>query len=138
MEPSSIRPGPVVSADNAFFWDGVRAGEVLLQGCTACGRLRHPPRPMCPHCQSWEARRITAGGGGFIYSYVVVHRPKLAWLPSPFVTAVVELDEGVRMVTNVEDCEPDAVRIGARGSLEIRTYGEVSLPQFVLDSAARQ
>ncbi len=109
-KPRRLRP--VINADNAFFWEGVGRGELLLQRCEGCRALRHPPRPMCPQCQSlaWEA--VPASGRGRVYSYAVVHHPKFPPLEYPFTTAIFELEEGARIVSNVVDIDPDRVQIG--------------------------
>ncbi len=123
---------PAISQDTAFFWDGLRAGELRIQRCGGCGALRHPPGPMCPRCQSLERGHVVAGGGGEIYSYVVHHHPPVPGKDAPFVVAVVALDEGVRMVGNILG-EPDAVQVGARVHVEFeRVDDELVLPSWRL------
>jgi uncharacterized OB-fold protein len=98
-EPYPLRPA--VNNDTRFFWDGVRDGELRIQKCGACGELRHPPGPVCPACRSAERTHIVASGTGTVYSYVVHHHPPVPGRETPFVVAVVELPEGVRMVGNI-------------------------------------
>jgi uncharacterized OB-fold protein len=90
---------------SAPFWEGTAAGELRYQTCAECGRFRHPPRPMCPHCQSLESTWVVAGGRGTIWSFVVAHPPLLpAWADqAPYPVAVITLDEDptLRMVGNV-------------------------------------
>lgn len=103
---------PAVNRDTAFFWDGVRQGELRIQSCGDCGELRHPPGPLCPACRSANRSHIVASGLGEVYSYVVHHNPPVPGRDTPFVVAVVELPEGVRIVGNIVDCPVEAVGIG--------------------------
>ncbi|GAA4227487.1 hypothetical protein FHR32_001521 [Streptosporangium album] len=109
-EPYPLRPA--VNGDTAFFWEGVAKGELRIQSCADCGELRHPPGPVCPSCRSANRTHLVAGGEGELYSYVVHHNPPVPGLKAPFVVAVVELPEGVRIVGNVVDCPPEEVGIG--------------------------
>ncbi|GAA3158033.1 Zn-ribbon domain-containing OB-fold protein [Nonomuraea roseoviolacea] len=127
--PYPLRPAQ--NRDTAFFWEGVRQGELRIQSCADCGRLRHPPGPVCPSCRSTSRSYVVARGEGTVFSYVVHHHPPVPGRETPFVVAVVELPEGVRIVGNVVDCPPDAVGIG----MELRaTYramdDEVILPMW--------
>ncbi|TMR32551.1 DNA-binding protein [Nonomuraea zeae] len=103
---------PAVNQDTAFFWDGVRDGELRIQTCADCGELRHPPGPMCPQCRSANRTHTVARGIGTLYSYVVHHHPPVPGRDTPFVVGVVELPEGVRMVGNVVDCPIEEVGAG--------------------------
>ncbi|WP_049556721.1 bifunctional MaoC family dehydratase N-terminal/OB-fold nucleic acid binding domain-containing protein [Nonomuraea sp. SBT364] len=109
-EPYPLRPA--VNRDTAFFWEGVRRGELRVQSCADCGELRHPPGPMCPRCHSVNRAHVVAGGEGVVYSYVVHHHPPVPGRETPFVVAVVELPEGVRIVGNVVGCPPESVDVG--------------------------
>jgi hypothetical protein len=109
--PATRHPRPSITRDNAFFWDGVAHGKLLLQRC-ACGRLRHPPGPACPSCHSFEWKAEQASGSGRVYSYVVAHHPPVPPFAYPNPIALVELDEGVRVVANLVGVSPDAIRVG--------------------------
>jgi len=100
---------PAISADTAFFWDGGAAGELRIQKCQRCGRLRHPPGPMCPSCGSATPGYVVASGDGTVFSYVVHHHPPVPGRELPFIVVLVELAEGVRMVGSFRG---DDVRIG--------------------------
>ncbi|WP_246002459.1 bifunctional MaoC family dehydratase N-terminal/OB-fold nucleic acid binding domain-containing protein [Allorhizocola rhizosphaerae] len=89
---------PVVSRDTAFFWEGTAAGQLRIQRCEACGRLRHPPGPMCPACGATSMGFVVSEGAGTVYSYVVHHHPPVPGKRLPFVVALVELPEGVRVL----------------------------------------
>lgn len=122
---------PVINADNAFFWEGVDRGELLLQRCEGCAALRHPPRPMCPQCQSLSWQAVPASGRGQVYSFAVVHHPKFPPLEYPFTTAIVALEEGARIVSNLVGAEPDAVEIGLEVEIVFEEVEEgLTLPLF--------
>ena len=106
------RARPPVNRDNAFFWEGVTQGELRIQRCADCGRLRHPPRPMCGACQSTAWDTITSTGRGEIYSYATHHHPPLPGIELPLTAILVALDEGVRIVSTLSGTAPDDVRIG--------------------------
>ncbi|MCW2918423.1 MAG: hypothetical protein JWN52_6491 [Actinomycetia bacterium] len=122
---------PAIGLDTQFFWDGVREGELRIQRCAECGVLRHPPGPMCPVCHATKRDHVVAVGRGEIYSYVVHHHPPVPGRTPPFVVAVVDLEEGVRIVGNVIDCPPSEVRIGMPVELAFQKMDdELVLPQW--------
>ncbi|GLW29377.1 hypothetical protein Areg01_23170 [Actinoplanes regularis] len=102
---------PVAGPDSAFFWAGVEAGELRIQRCGECGALRHPPGPACPACGALKPEYVVAAGTGTVHSYVVHHHPSLPGRRSPVTVALVDLDEGVRMVGELRGVHPS---IGAR------------------------
>lgn len=109
-KPYPLRPA--INGDTAFFWEGVSRGELRIQSCADCGELRHPPGPVCPSCRSVNRTHVVASGEGGVYSFVVHHHPPVPGREAPFVVAVVELPEGVRIVGGVVDCPPGEVGIG--------------------------
>ncbi|WP_308203454.1 bifunctional MaoC family dehydratase N-terminal/OB-fold nucleic acid binding domain-containing protein [Lentzea californiensis] len=102
-KPQAIRPS--VNRDTEYFWEGTRLGELRIQRCGGCGLLRHPPGPMCPECGAIKPKYLVSEGYGVVYSYVVHHHPQVPGKQTPFVIALVELDEGVRMLGEL-DGEP--------------------------------
>jgi len=94
-------PRPTMNADSSFFWEGAEKHELRIQRCADCQTLRHPPQPMCAACNSPRWESIRASGRGEIYSYVVHHHPPVYGLETPFAVALVELEEGTRIVGNV-------------------------------------
>ncbi len=106
------RPAPVVTGDNEGFWSAAAEGRLVTQRCTACGRLSHPPRPMCPDCHSLDQEFIDVAGTGTIYSYSILHHPQNPAFEYPVVAVLVELDEGPRILSNLMGCPPDLVHIG--------------------------
>src|SRR4051794_20806567 len=88
---------PVEGPDDAWFWDGVRAHRLLLRTCGACGRRQHPPTPLCPACGAADWTTERASGRAHVYSWILSHHPTQPDA-EPRIVALVELDEGVRMV----------------------------------------
>nr|WP_307874573.1 Zn-ribbon domain-containing OB-fold protein [Frankia nepalensis] len=126
-----MRPATVITDDSAVFWDAATKLELVAQRCGGCGVLRHPPRPMCPHCQSLDYEAVQLSGRGTLYSYALLHHPRHPAFDYPVVAALVDLDEGVRVVSNLVDVEPGEIRIGM--PLEVTfepTAGDGSVPVF--------
>jgi uncharacterized OB-fold protein/acyl dehydratase len=106
------RPRPGITRDNAFWWEGVKAGKLRIQRCGGCGTLRHPPRPMCPRCQSLDWDTVESSGKGVVYSFVVSHYPQVPAFDYPLAIGLIELEEGTRLVSNVIDIDPADVHVG--------------------------
>ncbi|WP_086565578.1 bifunctional MaoC family dehydratase N-terminal/OB-fold nucleic acid binding domain-containing protein [Streptomyces africanus] len=129
--PEERRPRPVVNRDNAGFWEGVARHELLIQRCTGCGTLRFPWLPGCNSCGSPEWDTVEASGEGTVYSYVVMHHPPFPAFAPPYAVGLIELAEGVRIVSDVVGVPYDEVRIGMPVRLEFRRYDdELVLPVF--------
>jgi uncharacterized protein len=92
------RPRRAVDRDTRFFADGLLRGAILIQRCSACGLLRHPPQPMCSRCRSFDWDTVEASGHGRIYTFAIHHSPHLPGVPKPNAILLVELDERVRMI----------------------------------------
>lgn len=123
-------PRPAITHDNAFFWEGIAAGKLLLQRCR-CGRLRHPPGPVCPACHSFEWEAVESSGRGRVYSFVVAHHPAVPPFAYPNPIGLVELEEGPRVVAGLVGVAPDAIRIGMPVACEIAEVEEGwKLPRF--------
>jgi len=135
-EEKPPRPKPPRNQDNAFFWEGVDRGELLIQHCTSCGKLRHPPRPMCPNCQSLEWDTVTASGKGEVFSFIIPHYPQVPFFEYPYVVAVIALEEGTRLISNVIDIDPGDVTVGMPVEVRfVNVDGELTLPLFAPVSA---
>ncbi len=98
------RPLPTPTPETAHFWDGTANGQLLLQRCDDCSAAYFPPRPFCPACGCREVSVFEASGKATLYSYVINQRPGPGF-DDPVALAVVELEEGPRMMTNIVDCE---------------------------------
>ncbi|WLW53782.1 bifunctional MaoC family dehydratase N-terminal/OB-fold nucleic acid binding domain-containing protein [Streptomyces sp. YU58] len=130
-EKKPPRPRPVVNRDNAGFWDGVRQHRLLIQRCADCATLRFPWLPGCASCGSPDWDTVEATGEGTVYSYVVMHHPPFPAFDPPYAVALIELTEGVRMISNVVGIPHDQVRVGRPVRLEFQRYDEeLVLPVF--------
>ena len=119
----------VPDGDDEFFWDGVAQGHLFLRSCARCGRLQHPPSPMCPSCHSLKWTTRQASGRGTVYSWIVSHHPTEADA-LPRIVVLVDLEEGVRLVSNLLGVAPADVRNGMAVELCFENYDGVALPQF--------
>lgn len=121
---------PVISKDTEFFWDGLREGELRIQrwGDT----LRHPPGPMPPSGDlDLKPDYVVASGRGTVYSYVVHHHPPVPGKKMPFVVALVELEEGVRVLGELVGADPETVRIGQEvEAVFLEIDDELTLPAW--------
>lgn len=136
--PAKPAPGPAapvlrpaINADNAYFWDGVAAGELRIQRCSRCATLRHPSGPGCALCGSLDWDYVVASGQGRVHSYAVVHHPLLPPFESPYTVLVVDLQEGVRFVSQLIGEIGTSVGIGSLVHVEFVTVAtELTLPFF--------
>ena len=98
------RNAPAFTPETQFFWEGAARSQLLLQRCDDCKKAYFPPRPFCPHCASRKVSVFQASGKATLYSYVINHRPRPDLGTEPHSIAVVELEEGPRMMTNIVGC----------------------------------
>lgn len=128
------KPLPVPDADSAPYWDGCKAHQLLLQRCDHCSVFRFPASPTCPNCSSELATWVRSSGQGKVFSWIVVRHPVPADVYGadvPYTIALIELEEGVRMASNVLGCEPEAVYAGMPVSVHFEDVTpEISLPKF--------
>ena len=127
---------PLIDSDSQMYWEGLAQGELRIQRFDTCSRHVFYPRAICPHCFSDQLSWITTTGKGTIYSYTVVHQAYGPYADEvPFVIAIVELEEGVRMMTRIVGAPREQVTIGAPVHVTFVTPGEgVTLPYFQLAS----
>src|SRR5690606_4636248 len=97
--PQRKRSWPAISEDTEFFWNGVRDGELRVQQCSECSALSHPPKPICSACGSFELGHLAVSGAGTVYSHVTFHKPPSPGFDEPYNVSVIELAEGVRLVS---------------------------------------
>ncbi len=136
--PEPRRPKPVPTPETKHFWEGARAGELRLQRCRSCAKAYFPPRPFCPLCASTDTEVFRASGRATLYSYVIHHRPMPGFEP-PYAIAVVTLEEGPRMMTNIVGCAqtPEALQLDMPLEVKFKTLDDdISLPVFAPAGAA--
>jgi uncharacterized OB-fold protein len=124
---------PVPTPETQPFWDGCAAGELRIQRCTDCGKPYFYPRPVCPACGSRNVEWFTASGRATLYSYVINHRAAPGFAGDvPYAIAVVQLEEGPRMMSNIVGlpATPEALVLDMPLQVTFETRGDVSLPQF--------
>lgn len=108
-EQSDLRPAPWVTRDSSFFWDAAKREELVGQKCSKCGELRAPPRPMCPNCNSVESEAQVLSGRGSVYTWVIPRYPVVPGFEGTHIVAVIDLEEGIRLVSNLREIEYDDV-----------------------------
>ena len=129
--PPRMLPEP--TPETRHFWDGCKEGELRLQRCTSCAESYFPPRPFCPKCGSRDVEVYKSSGTGVLWSYVINHRPRPDMGTEPYAIAVVQLDEGPRMMTNIVDCPqtPEALQLDMPLKVSFaKQSDEITLPLF--------
>ena len=126
------KPLPEITDDNRPFWEGCKRHELLIQKCSGCGQVRHTS-PICPECWSTEFQWVQAGGRGKVYTWTVFHQSHHpAFEPDlPYNVAIVELEEGPRMLTNLVGIANEGIQ--ADMAVEITwddVTDEITLPKF--------
>ena len=127
------KPLPAVTEDGAPYWAAAREGRLELQRCSRCKHWRFPPSVVCPKCLALEHEWAPVSGRATIYSFIVVHRPQHPGFAkdAPYNVALVELEEGPRMHTNVVECANEALRIGMPVEVVFeKVDDEITLPKF--------
>ena len=127
------KPLPAITEDGAPYWEGCRHGELRVQRCTACGHLRWPPSILCAKCLTEGGEWIALSGRGTIYSFIVVHRPQhpAFFGDVPYNVAIVELEEGIRLHSNIVECPNEELRLGMAVEVVFtKIDDEVTLPKF--------
>jgi uncharacterized protein len=117
--------------DNRFFFEGAKAHQLLIQRCTACQTLRHPPQPRCDKCGSYEWDALQSSGRGVVYSFVVNHYPQVPAFDYPLPIGLIELEEGTRLVAQIVDCPIDEITVGMPVEVTwIDADDELTVPAF--------
>ena len=133
-DKQSRKAVPRPSPESMPFWEGAKARCLMLPRCNSCGRFWFPPSQRCRHCLAADFAWQQVAGVGRIYSFVVYHR---VYHPSfegevPYVVAIVELDEGPRLLTNIVGTPPEDVRCDARVRVAFEERDGMTLPMFSL------
>jgi uncharacterized OB-fold protein len=129
---AEVKPIPRPSPESAPFWEGAKAHRLMLPRCHACGRFWFPPSRRCVHCLCADFAWAESAGIGHIYSFVVFHR---VYHPAferdvPYSVAIIELDEGPRLLANIVGTPPDDVRCDMRVRVTFEERGDQTIPQF--------
>jgi len=130
----ALLPAPVANADSLPYWTAARERRLLIRKCNACGQLHFMPRFLCPVCWSDQLEWVESKGTGSIHSFTVIRRaPMAVFAPRvPYVIALVELDEGPRMMANVLGADALSIRIDDRVKVTFEDRGDgAMIPQFV-------
>ncbi len=127
------KPLPTISGETRPYWEACRRGELLVQQCDACQAYQFYPRGICSACWSNEVRWVRSSGRGRVWTFTVTRQNRTPGFAEevPYVLALVELEEGVKMFTNVVECDPGDVAIGMPVEVTfIRATDQVSVPFF--------
>ncbi len=123
---------PAFTPENRAFWTGGERGELLIYRCQACSRWFHPPAPVCPVCHSRDVGPQPVSGLGHVHSLTINRQKWAEDLAEPYVIAIVDLveQEGLRFLTNIVECPPEAVAIGMAVEVIFLNIEDVWIPQF--------
>ena len=131
-----LRPLPQpITPEAKPYWDGAKNGKLMIPKCQACGKPFMHPRVLCPHCSSRDVTWIEASGRGTLHSFEIAHQilNKAFKVKTPVVLALVQLEEGPRLLTNLVNVEPDPKKIRCDMPVEVvfeKQTDEISLPMF--------
>ena len=131
--PTPTKAQPTPTPETAPYWDAARAGELRIQRCRTCAKAYFYPRSFCPHCGSDDVEWFTTSGRATLTSYIISERAAPGF-EAPYIIAIVELEEGPRMMTNIVDVEPSPDKLALDMPLVVRfeDRGEISVPVFTL------
>ena len=131
--PDWNKPLPTIVGETRPFWEACRRGQLVIQRCAACGEYQFYPRGICAHCWSEEVRWVETAGRGTVWTYTVTYQNRTPGFAEevPYVLALVELEEGVKMFTNLVECDPREVGIGMAVEVTFtRANDRVTVPYF--------
>lgn len=124
-------PLPKPSGITKPFWEACKRGELTVQKCLACGGLTFIPEPACMHCLSPNLTWIKSSGKGTVYSYTTIWRPQTPAFSPPYVVAIIDLDEGYQMMSNIVDIDHTKVKVGMKVEVKFTPMSEeITLPYF--------
>ena len=130
---NNSKPLPVITSWSRPFWDACKRQELIIQQCEECGAKIFYPKLFCPYCQSSELKWVKASGTGKIYTFTTIysHQPEAFKEDTPYVVAVVRLDEGVQMMANVVGCKPEDIKCDMRVQVTFKPVNiDITLPRF--------
>lgn len=132
-QPIPAKPTPIQTDVSHGYWAAFQEGRLVAQYCPGCSRFQHYPKPLCSACWSSELELRPLAGTGTIYTFGVVHRgPSKEFSDTPYVVGLIDLDEGVRMMSAIVTADPSAVHIGDRVRVKPEMRGEMLIPVFEL------
>ena len=137
-KPAIPRPEPIASEVSQPFWDATRDGQLLVQWCLTCDAAVFYPREVCPSCLGTELEWRPSSGRGTVYAVTVEHRPQHPGLAdrAPYAVALVDVEEGWRLLTNIVGCDPLSVTIGMPVTVTWEPLSDGrQLPQFTPEGA---
>ncbi len=130
-KPKPLRPRFAVTLDNQFWYEAAKEHRLVIQRCASCKVLRHPPRPRCDKCGSYEYDTVEASGKGTVYSHVTVHYPQIPSFDYPLPIGLIELEEGTRLVADLVGIEAADVQVGMAVEVEWQDHDpDLVLPAF--------
>ncbi len=127
------RPLPSIAGETKPFWDSCRRGQLVIQRCDDCNEYQWYPRGICANCWSENIQWVQSSGRGTVWTYTVTQQNRTTGFAEmvPYVLALVELEEGVRMFTNIVDCNPRDVHIGMAVEVTFQTATpQITIPYF--------
>jgi hypothetical protein len=128
-QPSRIKPP--LGHDNAWWWQQAAEDKLVIQRCSSCQTLRHPPRPMCSECRSMEWDFIESCGRGTVNSFTVLHHPQFPGYDYPLTIILVDLEEGTRLTSQLVDCDRKDVEFGMAVEMHIQVDADgFKIPVF--------
>ena len=131
VAPRPRRPRPTPTDDGVFFFEAAKSHRLMVQRCTACGEYQHPPHAACQYCHAFAVVPTEVSGKGEIYSFVVTHYPQVASFDYPLPVALIQLDEGPRMISNIVGTDPSDLAIGMGVVVTfVECDEDITLPMF--------
>lgn len=124
--------GPIPNPSPAClpFWEAAAQGNLVIPRCTHCGHFEWVPQEFCSHCGTWALSWEPVSGRGAIYSYSIVHAAQVPGLQTPYVLAIVHLEEGVYMVSNIVGCPVEEIHVGMRLEVSFMRRGDFWIYPF--------
>ncbi len=133
MTEAPLKHFPRPTPETEVYWEGCRKHELLLQRCTQCSEFQFYPRIICTNCTSEDLEWVKGSGRGRVLTFAIVRRAVSEAYAAdvPYVVALIRLDEGPTMMSNVVQCDPETVKIGSPVQVIFEDWSEeISVPQF--------
>ena len=131
--PEWKKPLPTIAGETKVFWDGCKKGELIIQKCDRCNDYQFYPRGICSNCWTTDIKWVHSTGRGKVWTYTITYQNRTPGFAEdvPYVLALVELDEGVKMFTNIIECDPKEVKIGMDVEVTfVKANNFITIPYF--------